>query len=649
MASTIDHPRLGEIRALLRSGHWREAVDAYEQQLTREERAAPNFRLAYAIALFRVERERAAFQLLDRHVLGLPNARDDLRRFVVADLVREGRAEAAIKVLDRLIAADAGSIADRRSRASLRGGLRRWSEALEDARIVARELPDDLTAQRSLMQILLKADLVEESGALAASLGDRAALDFPLANIALLALTRSGRKSEAARLALKMADSEAIDEVVAAVIVRTLVETGSHDQAIETGERLLDEGWEHEVIRSHLAQAYLLSHREDRYERAIEHLHQGLDIDPDDVRMNMAMGEALLRSRNYEASLPHLRKACELQPKVAHQRALYARALKQVGRFAEAAREFRTLLELQPSSPRWARYAAGALAQAGSRKEGAELFDKFVAERRATLPRNFEQGLKALWDRLDSAKIPAARLDWAWELRGDRTNDREDWERRAKWGHLADHYLLDWLECREDRVQDAMIRLADLEDADRALATIDRSKGMILASAHLGPMYAGPLALELLGVRSRWLASTPTVARTAYAESLISTSEQDDMQVAKAFMLSLRKGYSVIIAVDGAINLAAPRIQFEGQEITYSSFAARTAHRIGVPSVFAQPRWEGDRIGFVIKQLPDPLPDEDVEIFAERWRDAFLSEIRDYLSGAPENLRLSGGLWRQIR
>jgi hypothetical protein len=60
-----------------------------------------------------------------------------------------------------------------------------------------------------------------------------------------------------------------------------------------------------------------------------------------------------------------------------------------------------------------------------------------------------------------------------------------------------------------------MTRLADLSEAERVLSEVDRSNGVILASAHIGPMYAGPLALELLGVQSRWLASTPSVARTA--------------------------------------------------------------------------------------------------------------------------------------
>jgi hypothetical protein len=95
--------------------------------------------------------------------------------------------------------------------------------------------------------------------------------------------------------------------------------------------------------------------------------------------------------------------------------------------------------------------------------------------------------------------------------------------------------------------------------------------------------------------------------------------------------------------------LAAPKILFEGQEMTYSSFAARTAHRLGVPSAFCAPRWEGNRIGFIIERLPDALPEEDADSHAERWRDAFLASLRRYLGGEPENLRLSGGLWRHIR
>ena len=646
---TTEAEKLSDLPALVRLSNWDETVRVYEQDLSRSDKSLPENRLAYAIALMRSGQEAKGISLLDAELLALPHARSDLRRFAVSPLVNAGSLELPAKIMDRIVAANPESIDDRRLRASLKGRLKQWDVAIKDARIVVAARPGDATAERPYIQLLIQAGFLEEAGMAAAKLGDAAAADVRLANIALLALSRSGRSAEAARLAIQMAEAEVDDERIAAAIVRTLLETGHDTDAINLGERLLEEGWEHEVIRASLAQAYLGSHREDRYERAVEHLREGLGIAPSDVRMNMAMGEALLRSRNYSEALPYLKTACELQPKGGHQKALYARALKQVGDYDAAAEQFRALLDLQPASARWARYAAGALSQSGQRREAARLFDKFVAARRSSLPRNFEKGLDALWEQVGSVHIPQGRLDWAWELRADRQADREEWERRAKWGHLADHYMLDWLECRDDRIPDVMSRLADLSEAERVLGAIDQSKGMILASEHVGTKYAGPLALELLGLRSRWLASTPSVARTIYSRSLISTSEQDDMEVGKAFMKSLRQGFSVVIAVDGAINLAAPRIPFEGQEMTYSSFAARTAHRLGVPSVFAAPRWEGERIGFVIQRLPDAEPGEEANEHAERWKDAYLAALRAYLGGAPENLRLSGGLWRHIR
>lgn len=649
MASLAHHSCAQELNAFLRSGQWTDARSFYEGGLADHERAAPEFRLGYAIALIRSGQERAGIALLRPDVLALPNARSDLRRYVVSPLVHDKQFELASRILEILLDANPDGIEDRRLRASLLGRQKRWPEAIREAAVVAGALPDDLGAQTSYIQSLLQGGEVEEAGARAEAIVDRMEGHPRTANIVFLALSRSGRLDVAAALAIQLAETGVTDELLAVAIVRTLFDSGRVDDTINAAECLIADGWDDPTLRACVGSALMASPRDDRYEKAIEHFSVGLDFAPNDVRLNAAMGEALLRSRSYDQAIPFLEKACKLQPQVLQARALYARALKQAGRYAEAAVEFRRLLELQPSASRWRRYAAGALSQAGRRKEAADLFQSFVAERKKALPRKFEQGLEALWDQVDSAEVPQARLDWAWGLSKIRSNDRAEWERKARWGHLADHYLLDWLECRDDRIHEAMTQLADLSEPERVFAQMDMKGGMILASAHIGPMYAGPLALELLGVRSRWLASTPSVAKTAYAGSLISTSDQDDMQVARSFMQSLKQGYAVVIAVDGAINLASPRISFEGQEMTYSSFAARTAHRMGVPSLFCAPKWEGDKIGFVLQPLPDPNPEETADAFAERWKDAYLSALREYLGGPPENLRLSGGLWRHIR
>jgi tetratricopeptide (TPR) repeat protein len=648
MASLAQHTSIDELHALLRSCRWDDARSLYEGQLADHERASPEFRLGYAIALIRSGGALAGMAQLRKDVLALPNARFELRRHLVSPLVHNKQFELASEVLGLVLEFNPNSLEDLRLRASLMGRLKRWPEAIEHAERAALALPDDLGAQIAYIQLLLQGGRVDDAGARAEAIIDRIDGHPRSANIALLALSRSGRLEAAVSLAIELSETGISDELLAAAIVRTLFDSGRIDETIDAGERLIADGWDDATLRACVGSAYMASRIDDRYEKAIAHLRVGLDYAPDDVRMNSVMGEALLRSRSYDEAIPYLERACKLQPQVPQTRALYARALKQAGRYAEAATEFRRLLELQPSASRWRRYAAGALSQAGRQKEAADLFQSFVVERKKSLPKKFEKGLEALWDRVDSVEIPKARLDWAWRLSNLHSNDRDEWERKARWGHLADHYLLDWLECRDDRVHEAMMRLADLSEPERVFAQVNSRNGLILASAHIGPMYAGPLALELLGVKSRWLASTPSVAKTAYAGSLISTSDQDDMQVARSFMQSLKQGYAVVIAVDGAINLAAPRISFEGQEMTYSSFAARTAHRMGVPSLFCAPKWEGDRIGFVLERLPDPHPEEGADAYAERWKDAYLSALRDYLGGSPENLRLSGGLWRHI-
>lgn len=640
---------IDELHAQLKASRWSEVISLYESEASRDEKQQPALRLPYAIALIREGRVDSGMKQLTREVFELPNARAEIRRNLIPHLVQQKSLGEAAAIQEKLVEANPENVEDLRLAASLLGRLRRTGEAIPYARRVIAIDEEDLAGHTAYLMLLLQDGQVEQAGAHALTLEDRIEDDPKLASMALLALTRSGRFDEAVEIAITFDESLVGDEALATAIVRVLFETGHWRDAIDSGERLVGDGWDGAQLRSYIGQAYMASKRDDRYDRAAEHFRLGLARKPHDFRMNISLGEALLRSRFYPEAIPYLANAVAAQPNVAYPRTLHARALKQAGRYAEAAAEFRRLLEMQPSSPRWHRYAAGALSQAGHRTEAAKLFDAFVASRAAALPRNFERGLDALWGKIDEVDIPQERLDWAWGLSTMRPNDREEWERRAKWGHLADHYLLDWLECRDDRVHDAMTRLADLSEADRVLSKVDRSNGAILASAHIGPMYAGPLALELLGIPSKWLASTPSVAKTAYANSLISTSDQDDMEVARAVMKSLRQGYAVVIAIDGAINLGAPRIQFEGQEMTYSSFAARMAHRHGIPSFFVAPKWEGDKIGFVVEPMPEPDPDENPDTYAERWREAFLGALRDYLGGAPENLRLSGGIWRHIR
>ncbi|MGH8818854.1 MAG: Vi polysaccharide transport protein VexE, partial [Achromobacter pestifer] len=382
---------------------------------------------------------------------------------------------------------------------------------------------------------------------------------------------------------------------------------------------------------------------------ALTHFEAGLKASPADVRLLSLYGETLLRAGRYKEAVVPLAQAIDLAPELEQTRALYARALRYTLRYDDAADQLMKLVEKTPDKLLWQRAAIGALSQAGRKQEAEALFGKYVANRSTRLPQTFQEAMGQLEERLDTAPIPQARLDWAWSLRGDVHADRAQWERRARWGHLVDHLLFDWLECREERVEEAMQLLGELDTGERFFAPLlAAGRGVVVATAHVGPMYAGLMALELLGIPSRWLATAPRIAQSSYAAALISTADQTEAQVAKACMRALGSGNVLCLAIDGAANPAAPRAIFEGQEVTYSSFASHLAHRLGVPSVFYAPRWENGRVAYTLEMLPAVNPGEDADAYSQRWQKAYFERLREHVAGPPENLRLSGGIWRHV-
>ncbi|WP_144636194.1 Vi polysaccharide transport protein VexE [Bordetella genomosp. 13] len=592
-------------------------------------------------------REMAA---LDVALVRAADGRRDVRRLLVSPYVREGAVAPAIAALEVLVSAYPSQADDRRMLASLYGRTRQWDKAIAQADAAAAIEPDAAALHAARIQLRLQAGLVAEAAAVARETAGLAAGEPGEAGPWMMAFIRNGDGAEAARVALLLDAANLPNERVAAMAVRALYEDQRVEAAIRFGAAALEAGHDSAPLRTSLGQAHLARATEaDRKEHALAHFEAALKAAPADVRVLSLYGETLLRAGRYRDAVDPLRRTVELAPDLEHARVLYARALRYSAQYADAAREALALLEKSPDNLLWQRTAIGALSQAGRTQEAEALFQRYVAARGAKLPDSFEQAVADMEARLDSAPIPRARFDWAWSMRGDAGADRAQWERAARWGHLMDHLLFDWIECREDRVEEAMALLGDLEAGERFFAPLLASgQGVVVATAHVGPMYAGLLALELLGIPSRWLATAPNIAQSSYSSALISTADQTEAQVAKSCLRALGSGYVVGLALDGAANPAAPRTTFEGQEVTYSSFASRMAHRLGVPSVFYAPRWEDGKVAFTLEMLPAANPGENVEAYALRWQQAYFERLRRHLAGPPENLRLSGGIWRHV-
>lgn len=496
------------------------------------------------------------------------------------------------------------------------------------------------------LQRLLQAKQLDAALALAEANVDAIGTDARLALLVLLAFERTGQQARI--LAIARAGTGPFASVEVAAVMARAARGAADDDKFAVATRALAAGLATAPVHTMLGLVHAARHEPAQ---AIDQLQRAAALGPLSLRAASILGELLLIKGDARAALPHLERAVELAPQMPSLRVLLARALRMLRNFEAAATEFCAVAEMAPESVRWSRAAIGALNQVGRADEANTLFKALSARRDARLPDDFGAGVDALWHDIDRAKIPQARLDWAWGLRDPALHvDRAEWERRALWGHLADLFMLDWLECRMARAGEVMARLADLDGFAEASSRLHaRGRGLVITSAHIGAMYAGPMILELLDYPSRWLASASNVAAAGYRKSLISTSDQLESQVARQAMASLAAGDAVVIMADGAMSVAAPRIEFEGQSVTYSAFAARVAHRYRAPSLFVVPQWRDGRIDLFWRVLPDAEPDEAIEAYLPRWRTAYLAALREALRCSPENLRLSGGIWRHIR
>lgn len=575
----------------------------------------------------------------------------DARRLLVSPLVRAGRLDRAIAVLEALVEVYPARTDDRRMLASLLGRTQQWDRAIAQADAAAAIAPDSGALQAVRIQLRVQAAQIPQAAEVARQTHALALADPGDAHWWMLAYSRSGDTTAAADIAAALQAGDLPNARVATVAVRALLDDDRAEAAILLGNAALAASHDVPALRASLGLAHLRRATEDdRKIHALAHFEAGLQAAPADVRLLTLYGETLLRTGRYKEAVAPLRQAIDLAPDLEQTQGLYARALRYTLQYQEAADQLLRLVEKSPDKTLWQRAAIGALSQAGRKPEAEALFERYVAQRGQKLPPTFQQALDELDQKLDSAPIPQARLDWAWSLRGDATADRVQWERRARWGHLVDHLLFDWLECREDSVEDAMQVLGELDTGERFFAPLlAAGRGVVVATAHVGPMYAGLMALELLGIPSRWLATAPSIAQSSYAAALISTADQTEAQVAKACMRALGSGNVLCLAVDGAANPAAPRTDFAGQSVTYSSFAAHLAHRQGVPSVFYVPRWEDGHVAYTLEMLPAVEPGEDADTYARRWQEAYFKHLRAHVAGPPENLRLSGGIWRHVQ
>ncbi|MFG5384132.1 tetratricopeptide repeat protein [Yoonia sp. R2-816] len=503
----------------------------------------------------------------------------------------------------------------------------------------------------------LRAALRLQKPALAAELAapfePEFASDPILAVLSMRAFERDkqGKRACAAAEALaKMVDLDNPAPLIEAVAL--LSSHGRGRQAVELLDRFPMESCTDFDLLLQAGRAMSLSHQFD--DRAIEVLSKARDINPEHPQARLFLSRAFMRLNQPRRALEALNyDTTTIDGAPESLRGQAVETLMANNRHGDAVALLKRLVADNPNHSGWKRASVSALLLSGD-TAGAEALYTDDLSRRPMIARNytdFGEALADLDNLIDTAQIPDYRFEWAYQrlkYLGCAPDDRGVWERRCKWVHLADHLTIDWIEGRTNEVEQILDRMHGLEDGTEELRFYEnKGMGVFLTAAHIGALFSSPLALTRAASNYRWIASTPVIASVPGSEFLISTFSQNRLRLAKQIYKAVRAGAVVSLAADGMQR--GRRVQFLDDEIYVSDFVPRAIHQLGAPCLFPKFMWEDDQISVSVIRLCSPEPGEQLEDYIERWSNDYARVLADCFATNPDNMRLTGGIWDNVR
>lgn len=556
----------------------------------------------------------------------------------------------AIEVLQAILAARPDRIYERTELARLYACQRQKHEAEKEIETALSFDPENPEVWAQAIQISLQFKDSNRAAALALENLPDCLSDPQLADFSTTALYRDGqteRAAEAARVSAVL-NREALPVVARAAGVLTTAGCASEAAlALSEADVLLSED---AAAFFEYGRAKFQINRQDP--DALEILQVAFEMAPENGRVADLLLRALLANGKNGAAVEVVEGSGISLSKSRSFKLQFARALRADRRYDEAADIMVELSTSDPSNSVLKRQCASALAMAGRQEEALSVYQHDIDVRTGGLPDTFASGLSRISGRLDDANIPPARFEWAYQRLielGVAPDDRAAWEDQVRWVNLADHLILDWLECRPEQ-SDQVVALIDGVEAGAAKIrkNVPAGEGAFLVTGHIGALFAGPAALVASGLDPIWVASTPVIKSGPAAGRILSTSSTDERSLARAIMSEVQGGRIVSIAIDGAGVPNLPRRALFNRQIGLSDFVPRTCYRTGIKSFFPISMWDGDRIKTDVIALPTPDPDEPRDVYIDRWFAAFIGEIENIFVNSPENLRMAGGFWSGI-
>ena len=532
--------------------------------------------------------------------------------------------------------------------AGLYAKLQRHGEAAAAARQACDLTAPDPARSRQLIQLQLRAGLLE---AAAASAGT-AEVQWPsqpvfgyLHGRALLAGGQAQAAAEHFATALAAAPDQ---EDWWAFYLLALQQTGNsagHAEAAMRAADLFPGNHRYQIAAARRTQS--LGHTGGK-----RYADRAIALAPGHGASLALQAEAALAGGDGAGAAVFLHQAALATPGASSLWLRLAELLNELNRPGEAAAAIGRVLDLMPDSPMVLRTAAAIYQKAGRASDAQRALTRYQTLRANRLPSSLEQGLRDLHASVRTSAPDPAIADWAWRRwsRGRELAcmERELWNRQLRWGAQADELVFEWVSDQPDRMAEVSERIT-IEGLELVTQALAHGRGALIAGAHTGAMLAIPLALHIAAVPYRGLAHNSAAGNGPQEQSRISTSDRSSWEVLGLLDQTLDAGKAVLMFADSQNMTGARHAVHEGLTLTFNEIAPRLIARKRAASLFCEAHWLGERICVRFSELPEPMPGEALQTFVARYAKSYYAKVFEIFASGPENLRCRGGFWQSVR
>ncbi len=430
---------------------------------------------------------------------------------------------------------------------------------------------------------------------------------------------------------------------------RCLFELGRYKEAADLAARILEVQPDDAMLQLLLCRA-LLEYGD--LETAEQQADAALSSRPDDVALLTVRGRALLeQGRGGEFCTCLAPSAIPSGGRTTALWNVYARSLEQAGRWQEVVDWLEPVTRSGKTvTPGVYEALSSAYNRLGLADKAKQTYKELASLLSAIVPDDLATGLVKARSagpmNLPNPTLTGHLLDRLWELADHERWSRTDWTERLCWGGGAQRILRNLMMVQPDRMEE-IVALTDYGDMTAFEEIIARGQPCLLTGGHYGA-YAAVVAMLVHRKIPTCVLSKYAIPPEFLPENFVCVTAASHPRI---FLRSLQQAISEgrAIAVSGDIDTdlgsadKGYRLSLYGQEIDVAALPTRLAYQFGLPTLWLESLFEGERITMSSKTLATSPDNETKEAFAERWWVAYLTEMTRVLSTDPANLYFETG------